>query len=226
MHVFSDFDGTISIEDATDHVLSRFADPQWLEIEEEWKRGLIGSAECMQRQVALIRAPKDKLDAALDALDIDPGFAAFNEFCYRHGIPLTVISDGVDYFIQRILARHRIADLPVIANALSITGVNGHTQYRLASPYSNASCASASGVCKCRAVTSSDIRIYIGDGRSDFCVSDKPDLVFAKGKLSEYCESRGIPFIAYQHFNDITPALQKILPDIRRSADIAHYAIA
>ena len=56
MQIFCDFDGTISIQDATDFILARFADAEWRDIEEQWKRGTIGSAQCMQRQVALIRA--------------------------------------------------------------------------------------------------------------------------------------------------------------------------
>ncbi len=226
MHVFCDFDGTISIVDATDYILSRFAYPEWEVIEEEWKRGLIGSAECMQRQVALIHVTRQKLDMALDEIKIDLGFADFNDFCWEHGIPVTVISDGVDYFIQRILARHNLEYLPVIANNLTISGNNGHTEYRLSSPYSDASCASASGVCKCRAVSSPDMRIYIGDGRSDFCVSDKPDLLFAKGKLAEYCSNQGIPFIAYEQFSDITQILKNLLPGLQYAPEFISYAIA
>lgn len=227
MHVFCDFDGTISIEDATDYVLSQFADPEWKIIEDKWKRGLIGSAECMQRQIALIRATHEQLDKTLEKISIDPGFVAFSNFCWQHRIPLTIISDGVDYFIQKILARNGIEFLPVIANKLTISGFNGHTSYQLSSPYSHPSCASASGVCKCRQVESLDMRVYIGDGRSDFCVSNKPDLVFAKGKLAEYCAQREIPFIAYQQFTDIIPALRKTLPGITyREPETSHYAIA
>jgi len=76
MQVFCDFDGTISVQDATDFILARFADPEWQDIEEQWKKGIIGSAQCMQRQVALIRANKQQLDTALDAIEIDPSFPA------------------------------------------------------------------------------------------------------------------------------------------------------
>lgn len=227
MHVFCDFDGTISIEDATDYILSRFADPEWESIEDEWKRGLIGSAECMQRQVALIRTPRQALDQALDEIAIDRGFPEFVAFCRSIHIPVTVISDGVDYFIERILKRHHLDDLPVIANKLSVSGVNGHTQYQLSSPYRMAQCAAASGVCKCRAVSSYDMRIYVGDGRSDFCVSDKPDIVFAKGKLAEYCERRQIEFVPYHSFTDVTHTLKRLLPGIlRRESTAFEHAIA
>lgn len=215
MQVFCDFDGTISIQDATDFILARFADPKWQDIEEQWKQGAIGSAECMQRQVALIRATQHQLDAALDAIDIDPSFAAFVGFCRSRRIGLTVISDGVDYFIHRVLARHFLPPLPVIANQLTIRRHNGGTGYRLAFPFSQATCESAAGMCKCRCVgAATGTRVYVGDGRSDFCVANKPDLVFAKGTLAEFCERRSIAFVPYRQFDDVAQALKTRIPGL------------
>ena len=77
MQVFCDFDGTISIEDATDMVLSRFAGSEWEDIERQWKQGLIGSAECMRRQIALIQASRKDLDDLLDTVSIDPALRSF-----------------------------------------------------------------------------------------------------------------------------------------------------
>ncbi len=217
MQVFCDFDGTISVQDATDFILAHFADPEWQDIEEQWKQSAIGSAECMQRQVALIRATQHQLDAALDAIEIDPSFAVFAGFCRLRRIALTVISDGVDYFIHRILARYSLPSLPVIANRLAITGRNGQTSYRLTSPFSEVTCASAAGVCKCRCVDAgTGTRVYVGDGRSDFCVANKPELVFAKGNLAEFCEQRSIAFIRYRQFDDVAQALKTRVPALLR----------
>ena len=213
MHVFCDFDGTITVQDASDFILARFADPEWQDIEEQWKKGIIGSAQCMQRQVALIRANQQKLDTALDAIEIDPSFPAFTDFCRTRRIALTVISDGVDYFIHRILARHRLPLLPVIANQLTIHGQNGDKRYRLALPFSQAACESGAGMCKCRCVgAAAGTRVYVGDGRSDFCVANKPELVFAKGDLAEFCERRSIAFIPYRQFDDVARALNTTVP--------------
>jgi 2-hydroxy-3-keto-5-methylthiopentenyl-1-phosphate phosphatase len=213
MQVFCDFDGTISVQDATDFILACFADPEWQDIEEQWKQGAIGSAQCMQRQVALIRATKQELNAALDDIEIDPSFAAFAAFCDSQGIPLTVISDGVDYFIHRILAGRRLPPLSAIANHLTIRRHNGDTRYGLALPFSQATCESAAGMCKCHCVgTAAGTRVYVGDGRSDFCVANKPELVFAKGNLAQHCERQGIAFIRYRRFADVTRALKTRVP--------------
>lgn len=214
MQVFCDFDGTISIEDATDVVLACFADSEWEDIERQWKRGLIGSGECMRRQIALIRPNRHELDALLDTVSIDPGFKAFLSYCRRSDIPLTIVSDGVDYFIRHILARHGIGDLPIVANVLTHRFAHGREVYSLSPSLTTAGCTSGSGVCKCRVVESAELQIYIGDGRSDFCVADKVDLVFAKSKLADYCDNRGIPYVHFENFVDLLPKMKIALPGI------------
>jgi len=228
MQVFCDFDGTISVQDATDFILARFADPEWQDIEAQWKKGAIGSAQCMRRQVALIRATRQQLDAALDEIEIDPSFPAFAGYCHSQRIPLTILSDGADYFIHRILARHRLPPLPVIANQLTIHGQNGDKLYRLALPFSQAACESGAGMCKCRCVrAAAGTRVYVGDGRSDFCVADKPDLLFAKGRLAQDCERQGIAFIRYRRFADVTLALKTRVPTpLRRPSETPARALA
>lgn len=207
MHIFCDFDGTITLEDTTDYILNRLALPEWEDVEAEWEQGLIGSAECMQRQIALIHATKDVLDEALDQVVIDPGFIDLVDFCRIKNIKLTIISDGVDYFIHRVLTRIGMGYLPVIANRLVFLDDGG---YQLQSPYAQPSCKSAAGVCKCAAVVSTHSLIYIGDGRSDFCVSHQSPLVFAKNKLAVYCQENAIAFTAYQTLHDVKNELAQL----------------
>ena len=227
MRVFCDFDGTISIEDATDMVLSRFAGPEWEDIERLWKQGLIGSGECMRRQIALIQASRGELDRFLDTLAIDPGFEAFLSFCRRGDLPVTIVSDGVDYFIRRILARHGMDGLPIIANVLTCSVSQGRESYSLFPPFTAIGCVSGAGVCKCRVVDSHGLQVYIGDGRSDFCVSDKVDLVFAKAKLVDYCEENGIPYVGFEDFSDLLPKMEAVLPSVeRRSRTLPQFKTA
>lgn len=216
MQVFCDFDGTISIEDATDMVLSRFAGSEWEDIERLWKQGLIGSGECMRRQIALVEASRPDLEALLDTVRVDPGFADFLSYCRSNRLPVTIVSDGVDHFIRHILARHGIRDLPVVANVLTHRFAQNRVSYSLLPSPTAAGCMSGSGVCKCRVVASDELRIYVGDGRSDFCVADTVDLVFAKAKLADYCSDRGIPFIGFEDFSDLLPKMKSILPGMTR----------
>lgn len=215
--VLSDFDGTIALEDVTDSILDRFASDDWQDVEREWKSGRIGSRECMARQIALIRATRKDLDDHLDRIDIDPAFPAFAAFCQTMDVPLTVVSDGLDYAIRRILGRYGLDDLPIMANRLEQAGPS---RYQLSFPHAHGACAKASGTCKCKiAETLTDgqaLSLLIGDGTSDMCAAGSVDLVFAKDKLLTHCRDQDLPFVAFHDFNHARGLLETLLDEPAR----------
>lgn len=223
MQVFCDFDGTIAKVDTTDLVLTRLADPAWEDLEARWKRGDISAAECMRGQVALIGGDDAALDAVLDSVELADGFADFVAWCQASAVPLTVVSDGVDYFIARILERHGLGYLPVVANRMVGDAVAGR---RLEQPWSRAGCAAGSGVCKCQATAAGeggdaqDLMVFIGDGRSDFCVSGRADLLFARDALAAYARSRAMPHHEFSDFHTITTTLAAAHGRLARRAAI------
>lgn len=204
MTFFCDFDGTVVTDDVTDLVLERFALPEWRDIEARWEAGLINSAECMQAQIRLIQAGREEIDAFLEQVEIDPGFKDFKQFCDRHEIQLVIVSDGVDYFIQRILALHSISGIRIIANRL----VETEAGFDLDFPYARPDCRVAAGVCKCAVLEGSGPHLYVGDGRSDFCVAHSANMVFAKHKLAAYCRRKAIPHVVYSDFFDVLDAMR------------------
>lgn len=217
MQVFCDFDGTISAVDTTDHVLERLAAPAWEALEADWRAGRITAAACMRGQVALIEGDDAALDAVLDEVELDPEFTRFAAWCDENGIALTIVSDGVDYFIRRLLDRCGLATLPVVSNRLA-----GEAGARvLKQPHAREGCASGAGVCKCAAAAPAAAQsvVYIGDGRSDFCVSAKADILFAKGELADYATSRGQAHHEFTSFREITATLAA-LTDARRAAAV------
>ncbi|MDR7147603.1 2,3-diketo-5-methylthio-1-phosphopentane phosphatase [Rhizobium sp. BE258] len=195
----------------TDLILERFARPQWHEIEDQWANGKITSAQCMQRQVRLIDATCDELDAFLDTVEIDSDFVGFMQFCDMNELALSVVSDGVEYFIRRVLRRHGLSDIPVIANRLVTASDTSECAFDLKFPLMSGACAAGSGVCKCAVVRPPNEHIYIGDGRSDFCVSNEAMVVFAKAKLADYCRSQRIAFFPYDSFADIQRSVAAII---------------
>lgn len=214
-----DFDGTIALEDVTDGLLERFADPAWRDIEARWLAGEFGSRECMARQLALVEAESDELDAYIDSISIDPGFAGFVAACERlGGIALHIVSDGIDYAIGRILRRHGLGHLAVTANALvPLPG----KRYRLDFPHAAADCRVGSGTCKCTvgqlrgaAACGRGATLVIGDGSSDFCVAAHADFVFAKDRLLEHCREQAIPHRAFIDFTDIERELAAVVASL------------
>ena len=201
--VLCDFDGTISTSDVTDTLLEAFGKPGWREIEAEWLAGRIGSRVCMQQQIACLDVSREELDEAIDAIGVDEAFAAFVEAIATRGWELTIVSDGLDYAISRILQRHRLPALPFYANRLVQVDVRS---WKLDSPYADEACSSASGMCKCafahRARAVGSKVLMIGDGRSDFCVAGNADMVFAKGSLIAHCFDKSLPHVSISGFAD------------------------
>jgi len=207
--VFIDFDGTIVPCDATDFLFERFALPEWKSVEQEWQAGRIGSRECMARQGSLLRATKDEILEALKGIEIDPGFKPFIRWCRSNGIGTTIVSDGFDFVIEAVMRRHGI-DIPFYANHLAPIG---ERSWKVTFPHSRESCTSLSGNCKCKRAEAHprDIKVVVGDGRSDFCIAGQADLVFAKAKLLELCRANGTLHVPFRDFQEVKGRLESWL---------------
>ncbi len=212
-NILCDFDGTVVPVDVSDALFERFAEPAWRDIEAEWQAERISSRTCMERQVALLRCSLAELDATLDSIDIDPGFAGFVADCRRWGHRLTIVSDGLDHAIRRIFRRHAIHDLAVVANHLRPVG---DRRYVLEFPHASRICSS--GVCKCGFRGSRAPTLVIGDGRSDFCVAGAADMVIAKASLLDHCRRDGLPVIPFDDFAQVRAVVDHLGRHQRRVA--------
>lgn len=221
-HVFVDFDGTIVPDDATNQLLERFASPAWLEVEEDWQTGKIGSRECMERQVDMVRARPDELDAFLATVKIDPAFPEFVQVCKRNGARVTVVSDGLDRSVRTVLKAANL-DLPFYANRLEWLGED---RWRLAFPHAKDDCSVLMGNCKCAVARgpADTVRIMIGDGRSDFCIAESAHFVLAKSRLLEHCRSKDLPHMAFKSFGGATRIItQWFAQQARQRLEAASY---
>jgi 2,3-diketo-5-methylthio-1-phosphopentane phosphatase len=207
-HIVCDFDGTITPTDVIDNILERFADPSWVDIEDEWLNGRIGSRECLSRQLALVKAFPAQLLDYFDSVNIDPDFPAFVEHVIGLGATLDIVSDGLEQGIARILSRHQVPLLPIIANGLRQVDQNS---WRIVFPHASDACRAASGNCKCKSTPADKRVLVIGDGKSDMCVASTADFVFAKGRLADHCVHNGIPHARFDSFAQL-PALLALLP--------------
>ena len=204
--ILLDFDGTITTRDSVDAVLERFALPQWQEVEQEWENGTIGSLECLQRQVALIRATPYAMDHFIDGIEVDCSLSDLLMLCRQSTVMVSVVSDGFERSVRRVLERvGEVCDIK--ANQLMPLG---HDRWTLSHPFAHAGCTSGAGTCKCHAAAPSPT-ILIGDGRSDFCVAHQASLVFAKGRLAKYCQDHHLPHIPIAHLGDVLAPLSQRL---------------
>jgi 2,3-diketo-5-methylthio-1-phosphopentane phosphatase len=215
--VFCDFDGTITQFDATDQILTELAHPSWREIEQQWMQGLIGSRECLERQIALVNAQAEELHAIIDAVALDADFAAFCKFARKQRLPLYILSDGFDYVIRRVLKgagldRHFRSNL--FASGLRVEGRRLVPSF----PHSPEPCAH--GCATCKAALINRLRegrqpvIFVGDGMSDRFAVEVADVVFAKRQLLAHCRENGITCHPFDTFKDVQAGLEKLLAPV------------
>jgi len=216
MIVFTDFDGTITQRDVTDEILAQLAHPSWRDVEQEWTRGLIGSRECLERQIALVSASAADLDALIDSIPIDPAFAAFYRFTHQRGIPLYVLSEGFDYVIARVLKRAGLDGpvrngLQVFSSALRVDGRRLTPSF----PHSAQPCEHGCGTCKAALLRRFGKEkapvIFIGDGLSDRFAVEEADVVFAKRQLLAYCREHGKECRPFDTFADVQQAVSQLI---------------
>jgi len=215
--VFLDFDGTITRRDATDAILDAFAAPEWLQIEEAWLSGRIGSRDCLTAQMALVTATPQEVDALLREIEVDPGFTTLLEACTARATPVHIISDGFDYCIDRILGR---PELDLSARLLGAHVVASHLQpdgerWRATFPCPTEPCAHGCATCKPLAMdrlnAAGAVTVFVGDGLSDRYAAARADMVFAKDKLAVFCKGASIPFTPYDTLAAVADRLDRVL---------------
>ncbi|NEQ82576.1 MAG: MtnX-like HAD-IB family phosphatase [Moorea sp. SIO2I5] len=209
--IICDFDGTVSMVDVTDTLLEQFANPEWEDIERAWKKGLIGSRQCLDQQIPLLDMSLVELNSHLDTIEIDPDFPAFVAEVQQQGHRITVVSDGLDYVIERILGRYGLTSIVIKANKLV---QQGSRSWKVTFPNSHIDCQVSSGNCKCFVAqqhqhqTINGYRfLLIGDGTSDFCAAGKVDFVLAKNALVKHCVEHKIPHYPIKSFADVRSLL-------------------
>jgi 2-hydroxy-3-keto-5-methylthiopentenyl-1-phosphate phosphatase len=202
--IIADFDGTVSPMDVGYEVLQKFTGRGWDEIDRAYCSGEIGSKEAYSRIAALIRGTREEMQQYVRAhARVDTHFVSFYAFCRKAGIDLRILSDGLDFYIDLVLRKEGLGDIPFCSNVTRFRDGQG---FAIEFPEENLECDKC-GTCKSlilqRLKPAFDRIIYIGDGYSDVCPAEKADVVFAKGILYKTFSKKGLPCIRFRDFADI-----------------------
>jgi 2,3-diketo-5-methylthio-1-phosphopentane phosphatase len=217
LKIFVDFDGTITKRDVGNAFFREFGGPLCDAIVDEYKGGMISAHECFRREGAAI-GTLHMQDAAtfLKHQPIDEGFKQLVAFCEKRGIEITIVSDGLDFYIKEILAANGIDTVQFFANVLELQALGRGDEYALTLrfPYSDAECTRCA-CCKRNIMLShagdDDVIVFIGEGYSDMCPAQYADIVFAKDELQAFCQRENISYFLYESFTDVVNRLQQLL---------------
>ncbi len=214
LRVFVDFDGTITRNDVGNALFRRFGGEECDALIRAYREERLSAVECFRREAATAgRVSRRELLAFVDAQPIDPHFPDFVRFCREHSIGLTVVSDGLDLYIHRILAAHGLEDLPVVANQARLAGEGDSVEIVPGFPHTNAEC-SRCACCKrnvmLTASADDEIIVLVGEGYSDFCPARTADVIFARDRLQAFCQRENISYTVYRSFADVRSSLERL----------------
>lgn len=214
--VFFDFDNTVTSFDVLDDIIRRFSpSKEWIALEQAWEKGRIGSRECLNGQVRSLRVSRPRLLGYLSRVRVDPYFARLLELLKKHGIPAVIVSDSFSFFIRHILRSNGIRGIRVFANRVRFN----HRHILPVFPRTDKECVLCAH-CK-RNTAFSQISngsriVCIGDGRSDICLAENADMVFAKGALLRHFQRLMKPCIPIQDLQDVYTFFQEAFDGSRR----------
>jgi 2,3-diketo-5-methylthio-1-phosphopentane phosphatase len=208
--VLVDFDGTITKNDVGALLFNSFSGEKSKRIVSEWLKGKISSKECLQKECELIEITKTQLKNFALSQKIDEHFFDFVDLCKREKMELAILSDGLDYYIQLILRKYGLDDIPFYSNTLRFAGKKLVPEF----PYFERGCGNCGN---CKKYHLKNLRrpkqkvVYIGDGLSDKCAIGEADFIFAKNDLKSFCEKERISYFKFKDFRDVISIFQNKL---------------
>lgn len=216
--VFTDWDGTVTLEDSNDHMTHNlgFGYDKRIALNDRILDGSLSFRDGFQQMLDSIHTPLPEcIDFLLKEIKLDPGFADFYKWCKSNNIPIVIVSSGMKPIIHALLVKlvgdDAANDIEIISNEVVSQDDGswdivfrdesdfGHDKSRAIRPYSG--------------IPNRPTLFYCGDGVSDLSAARETDLLFAKeGKdLITYCKRENIPYTTFASFKDIHQKIQEIV---------------
>ena len=207
MIIQCDFDGTITRNNLSVLLREEYACGDWQKIEADYLHGHLTVEQSNRLQFSFIKEPKEKLQEFVRRhIEVRPGFVEFVRYCRESAIPFVIVSSGLDFYIEAVLAEIGMPGLELHCGHTSFdkdgiivtyTGPEGNTINR--------------GFKKkylARLKKRGKNIVYIGDGLSDLEAARQADHVFATGHLVKLLGGQSIPCRSFSDFHDLLHQLR------------------
>lgn len=144
---------------------------------------------------------------------VEASFVRLVEFCREHGFEVSVVSDGLDYCLERMFAGNGIRDVRTHANHVELEVVGETVRFHVSFPHDDAECTRCTCCARNIMLTTcgdDDRIVFIGADEADVCPAEYADIVFAKGAFQSACQKRNITYFLYSSLDDVVERLAHI----------------
>jgi 2,3-diketo-5-methylthio-1-phosphopentane phosphatase len=206
-----DFDGTVTDRDIGDAIVTRFGLPGWDALEKEFHAGEATIRQLWAQEISHLPGDRaaEMADFALEVASVRPGLRELVDYAIAQGLPIEVASNGIEFYLRRILEENGLSDLPYVCLHAEFAA-DGTT--RLVFPGGIVTCA-RNGLCKCARVWRMQRMarqvMFVGDGASDACVAREPDILAARASLARMAELDGRAYVPFEDFRDVLAAVKR-----------------
>ncbi|GBD11347.1 2-hydroxy-3-keto-5-methylthiopentenyl-1-phosphate phosphatase [bacterium HR23] len=207
--ILVDFDETAAEQNVAELLLTAFCHADWRSLRDAFRTGRITLRDYQERAFAGVSAsPECMARYVQEHASLRPGFVDLAHFCRAQGVPLAIVTNGLEFYVHALLERYGLLPLVEVYGVQArFTPYGPVYTYPWATPY-----CWEWGNCKCRVLDHFRGRgyhiIYVGDSQnSDLCPASRSDLLFAHRSLLDYCRKAGIPAHPLGDFTDVLKVL-------------------
>ncbi len=206
--VLTDFDDTAAAQNVAEMLLNQFGDPDWKDVRQRFRDGHISLKEYQEITFRNIQADRATMQAYVkDHANLRPFFRELWGFCQSNDIPMAVVSQGLDFYIEAVLEREGVGQVPIYA--VNTTFENGEIfyHYNHAVPGHESNGNSKGFVVQSFQQNGSYV-FFAGDGHSDLEAARVADVTFAHRGLANFCDDEKIPYQPFKDFKGMLVAVR------------------
>lgn len=208
--VLVDFDDTAAVQNVANLLLERFGDPSWQSVRERFRNGELTLNEYQEITFRNILADRAMMqDYVKEHANLRPYFHDLWRYCEANQLPMAIVSQGLDFYIQALLETEGLPQIPVYSVNTKFTPQGITYQYYHTFPGHERE-GNSKGLVVDVYKKRGHYIIYAGDGISDLEAAPKADLLFAHRTLAEECRRKEIPFRPFKDFQAVLLALREV----------------
>ncbi|RDU38372.1 2-hydroxy-3-keto-5-methylthiopentenyl-1-phosphate phosphatase [Neobacillus piezotolerans] len=210
--IYCDFDGTVTEKDNIISIMKAFAPPEWEPIKDQILSGQISIRKGVGELFSLLSSSdKERIaEFVIGQAKIREGFGEFVAYAREEGIPLYIVSGGIDFFVLPLLSQYGPFD-GVFCNTSDFSGETIEIHW----PNScDENCGNDCGCCKPSVIRRLGhgrdyFKIVIGDSVTDLEAAKQADFVLARDLLLEKCGEWELPHDSFNNFYDCIASIKK-----------------